>query len=164
MKHYNSAVKNPPTVLYIFCGILALASAAIVFLPVVTESGNAKNIFTVAFDGYGIGVSAISNGAVDIGGISKTVAISVAGALALQIALQIVWAILSFARKRPAGVFGIISSILFLALSLLTMSTVGYFAKPLDDVDATGVAYVMAALAFLGFVLSVIQLVKKKYL
>ena len=94
----------------IIAGVIACLCFILPFLPSFTILGRSFNVFN------------IGNIASDIGNYSGEKSISAIGAVfialfVIPMVLQIPWAILSFMRKSPAGIFGLISSIIFFIVS-----------------------------------------------
>ena len=142
-------------VLYIIVGAIACLCLLMPFLPSVSVLGKSFNVFSIGRLVSGLGSAFGSKSAQ--GGGTFLIAMFI-----LPMALQIPWAILSFARKRPAGVFGLISSIIYFIVSIIWIAILNSDSSL--RLAVTGVPYFMLIFAIAGFVLSIIQLVKKKYL
>ncbi len=141
-------------VLYIITGAIACLCFLLPFLPSVSALGTNLNVFSIGRLASGLG-SAIGNRSAQSGGVFIIVM------FVIPMALQVPWAILSFMRKRPAGVFGLISSIIYFIASCIWLGTLT--SESIYRSIVTGVPYFMLMFAIAGIVLSIIQLVKKKY-
>ncbi len=139
-------------VVYMISGALALLSILMVFLPHVTAMYQSFNPFQL------IGAEALWSHSREaaVGGVI------IVALLVLPMILQLVWAILSFARVKAAGVLGLIASIFAVNHSLVWLiilaairESTGRFA------NVTAVPVVMIILAIAGLVLSIIQMTKK---
>lgn len=150
----NPGSNTGAKVLYIIVGVIACLAFLMPFLPSVSGYGYNFNVFTVGTAISSLG-SMFKSREAAIGGTFITVM------FIIPMALQIPWAILSFLRKGPAGVFGLISSIFyFLAAIIWTIALSNNYVKSY----VTLVPYLMIIISIAGFVLSIIQLAKKKYL
>lgn len=139
-------------VVYMISGAVALLSILMVFLPHVTAMYQSFNPFQL------IGAEALWSRSREaaVGGVI------IVALLVLPMILQLVWAILSFARVKAAGVLGLIASIFAVNHSLVWLiilaairESTGRFAS------VTAVPVVMIILAIAGLVLSIIQMTKK---
>ena len=179
-------------VLYIIAGAIACLAFIMPFLPSISFSfgelskyiGSQSYTFNVFTFGdfvnkvsslLGASSSRISDEAQALSGLF----IVLIAMFIIPMAIQIPWAILSFMRKRPAGVFGLISSILYFIGSIIWVVFLNsMYASAIQSAMKSGVSsiiakqyfsitavpYFMVIFAVAGIVLSIIQLVKKKYL
>lgn len=149
-----SAIKGAK-VLYIIIGAIACLCFILPFLPSVNVLGKALNIFSIGNLASGLGSYYRSSSA-------STGGAFIIAMFVIPMAIQIPWAILSFMRKRPAGVFGLISSIIFFIASIVWIAALT--SNSVTKSVMTAVPALMVVFATAGIVLSIIQLVKKKYL
>ena len=85
----------------------------------------------------------------------------------VPMALQIVWAVMSFIQRRPAGIFGVIASSIYTVSSLIWLIVVGIAGSAIYTFGAgsmTAVPTFMLLLGIAGIPVSIVQIVKKKYL
>lgn len=139
-------------VLYMIAGAIALLSILLPFLPQVSYYGQTANVPSILFSGYGTLVY-ISGSRSEY---SMVVAMFIA-AFAIPMVLQLVWAILSFARVRAAGVLGLIGSIISINVSIIWAAVLTSTTRR----GVTTIPYMMIVLGIAGMVLSIIQLAKK---
>lgn len=139
-------------VLYMIAGAIALFSILLPFLPQVSFFGETANVPVILFSGYGSLVY-ISGSRAEY----SMVAVMLIMAFAVPMILQLVWAILSFARVRAAGVLGLIGSIIFINVSVVWAIILAAATRR----GVTAVPYMMIVLGIAGMVLSIIQLAKK---
>ena len=156
------AAHRRPTVLYIIAGVLAAIQFFLVFLPHVAAYGRSYNFFGILSELFGLGRTAgyyynYSNAVNTLG----AVVVFLLFLFIVPMALQIVWAILSFMQKRPAGIFGVIASSVYLIASLIWLVVL---AASLSSNAVTAVPFLMILFAIAGIPVSIVQLVKKKYL
>lgn len=167
---WTRAVKGTK-VFYIIVGVVACLSFALPLLPCMSISGKIYNVFGMT--GFGCQDSFFNDLANNPDLMHKTFGGNKGGAVAfimliiaymilVPMALQILWAFLSFFRKRPAGAVGLVASIIYFFISdLWFISLVGnsYMQSVM-----TAVPFFMFVMAIAGIVLSIIQLAKRKYL
>ena len=136
-------------VLYMIAGAIALLSILMVFLPQVKVWGVGANTFQIITNTSFVYSLFNSRDAEIIG-------VVLIAFFVIPMILQLVWAILSFARVRAAGVLGLIASI-------ISINVTFYWAVVLKlaSRNMTSVPYFMVALSIAGLVLSIIQLTKK---
>ena len=158
-----NAVNGPkPTALYIIAGVIAALSFIMVFIPSFYSSYSAYNPFSIAGESFKASSytssysRSSSNAWAGIAGFIITMFV-------IPMGLQIAWAILSFMQKRPAGVFGVVSSGIYLVVSLIWagVCTAGTASS---YYTSTPVPVFMIMLAIAGIPVSIVQIVKKKYL
>ena len=82
----------------------------------------------------------------------------------MLVALNVAWALFSFLRKRPAGVFGIIASLLSAAVSAFWLFVAITIAKNVPGIEVTYIPIINTALMVIGIPLSIVQIARKKYL
>lgn len=156
-----NAVNGPkPTALYIIAGVMAVVSFLLVFLPSFFYGSHAYNLFSIASEPFKTSSSgrSVSSGEAGIAGFVITMFV-------IPMGLQVAWAILSFMQKRPAGVFGIISSVIYLISSFIWVIVCAvYTSSSFSGYSITPVPGLMIMLAIAGIPVSIVQLVKKKYL
>lgn len=139
-------------VVYMISGALALLSILMVFLPHVTAMYQSFNPFQL------IGAEALWSRSREaaVGGVI------IVALLVLPMILQLVWAILSFARVKAAGVLGLIASIFAVNHSLVWLIILAAIRESTGRLaSVTAVPVVMIILAIAGLVLSIIQMTKK---
>lgn len=155
------AAHRRPTALYIIAGVLALLQFFLIFLPHVAAYGRSYNFFGILSEIFGMGRTANyyynSNTANAVGAVVVFLLIL----FIVPMALQIVWAILSFLQKRPAGIFGVIASSVYLISSCVWLIVL---AASLSSNTITAVPLLMILFAVAGIPVSIVQIVKKKYL
>lgn len=153
-------------VLYIIAGILALAAMGMTALPSLHFSlGNSGFSFgSSGFNVFQYGIWMINGGSmlssyrVSVSQETIAAGIVVIAMFVIPMIFQLIWAILSFARRRPAGAMGLVGSILYtLAASYWTISLM----NPLTSMFMTYVPYIMVALGIAGIVVSSIQIAKR---
>ena len=96
------------------------------------------------------------------GGAVAFIMLMIAQIIIVPMALQILWAFLSFFRKRPAGKLGLVASIIYFLVSVIWFSSL--VGNSYMQSVMTAVPFFMFVMASAGIVLSIIQLVKRKYL
>lgn len=139
-------------VVYMISGAVALLSILMVFLPHVTAMYQSFNPFQL------IGAEALWSHSREaaVGGVI------IVALLVLPMILQLVWAILSFARVKAAGVLGLIASIFAVNHSLVWLIILAAIRESTGRLaSVTAVPVVMIILAIAGLVLSIIQMTKK---
>lgn len=139
-------------VVYMISGAVALLSILMVFLPHVTAMYQSFNPFQL------IGAEALWSRSREaaVGGVI------IVALLVLPMILQLVWAILSFARVKAAGVLGLIASIFAVNHSLVWLIILAAICESTGRLaSVTAVPVVMIILAIAGLVLSIIQMTKK---
>lgn len=148
---------SKPVGLYIVGGIIAVISFILVFIPSFVYNFKAYNPFSFAIESFqtsGLVRSSSSN--------YVALGVLVIIFFIIPMAFQIVWAILSFMMRKPAGVFGIIAS------SLYFVTTCFWSVISLAGVSSRGsltpVVFFMYIFAIAGIPISIVQIVKKKYL
>lgn len=160
-----------PTVLYIVAGVLAVLGFVMVFLPQFSYTYRGQTSF---YNFLGIYEFAQASYRGDMS-ISTQQSFATFAQLTIfffliPLALRVPWAILSFLQKRPAGVFGLLSSIFLFLTDVIWMIVIAVLAASVQNSDytenivMTSIPPMVLMLSIAGFVLSIIQLVKKKYL
>ncbi len=152
---------SKPIALYIVSGVIAVISFVLAFIPSFVYGSRLYNPFNFAFESFqasGIAHSSTRSASTFYSGVGVAVIIL----FVIPMALQIVWAVLSFMMKKPAGVFGIISSSIYFFTacfwSIITLAAVT------SRGDFTPVIFFMFLFSVAGIPVSIVQLVKKKYL
>ena len=85
----------------------------------------------------------------------------------IPMALQVVWAVMSFIQKRPAGIFGVIASSIYSVSSMIWVFVVSIAAAAsysFGEKTMTAIPVFMLLLGIAGIPVSIIQIVKRKYL
>lgn len=162
--NYGQPVVQPvagkPTVLYIISGVMAALQFLLVFLPHMTSQyGGYYNFFT-------IDVSLLKLSSYTYRGLSGFASFLLFMFI-VPMALQIVWAVMSFIQRRPAGIFGVIASSIYTVSSLIWLIVVGIAGSAIYTFGAgsmTAVPTFMLLLGIAGIPVSIVQIVKKKYL
>ncbi len=162
--NYGQPVVQPvtgkPTVLYIISGVMAALQFLLVFLPHMTSQyGGYYNFFT-------IDVSLLKLSSYTYRGLSGFASFLLFMFI-VPMALQIVWAVMSFIQRRPAGIFGVIASSIYTVSSLIWLIVVSIAGSSIYTFGAgsmTAVPTFMLLLGIAGIPVSIVQIVKKKYL
>ncbi len=157
----NAVNGSKPTVLYIVAGIMAVISFALVFAPSFFYGTIPYNPFSLVVDSYRMTFA--SSGSGSMKSVLDEASLFIIVMFVIPMGFQIAWAILSFAQKRPAGIFGIISSVIYL-LSSFIWSLIVAVADSSPSVAVLPVPLFMILMAIAGIPVSIIQLVKRKYL
>ena len=161
--NYGQPVVQPvagkPTVLYIISGVMAALQFLLVFLPHMTSQyGGYYNFFT-------IDVSLLKLSSYTYRGLSGFASFLLFMFI-VPMALQIVWAVMSFIQRRPAGIFGVIASSIYTVSSLIWLIVVGIAGSAIYTFGAgsmTAVPTFMLLLGIAGIPVSIVQIGKKKY-
>ena len=139
-------------IVYMISGALAVLSIIMVFLPHVTVLFRNFNPFQL------IGTEQVFGRSSDaaIGGVI------IIALLVLPMILQLVWAILSFARVRAAGVLGLIASIFAINHTVIWLVILSELTERTSGAASmTAVPGIMLFLGIAGLVMSIIQMTKK---
>lgn len=142
-------------VIYFISGGVAVWTALLIFIPHIVVGHRFFNIFQIIESSTL--VSYITGGNSDGDFIVSIFIVP----FFIALALQVVWAILSFVRVKAAGVLGLIASIIYINHSVvwMIMLTTSSIKEPYV---VTPVPYLMVTLGIAGMVLSVLQLAKRK--
>ncbi len=142
-------------VIYFISGGVAVWTAMLIFIPQIVIGSRFFTIFQI-IDSPTL-TSFVTGGSSDSDFMIAIYLVPFFAALALQI----VWAILSFVRVRAAGVLGLIASIIYINHSAvwMTMLTTSSFKEPYA---VTPIPYLMVTLGIAGMVLSIMQLAKRR--
>lgn len=171
----NTAPHAKPTVLYIVTGAIAALGILLVFLPQFSYTHSGSNGFTHIYNVFGLNTMVNDAASVSAGFSDDSLRASqIASAVCIimfmvPIVLRAVWALLSFLQKRPAGVFGIISSVTLLIAGGIWSILIAVLSESSRDnsyvtIEMTAVPPLIVMVAVAGIPLSIMQLVKKKYL
>lgn len=139
-------------ILYMIAGAIAVLSIIMVFLPHILVLFRGFNVFQLVTTEQVFGTSreAAAGGFMII------------AMLVLPMILQLVWAILSFARVKAAGVLGLIASIFAINHTIIWMVIISAITESTrGSANMTAVPPIMLFLAVAGLVLSIIQMTKK---
>lgn len=141
-------------VIYFIAGGVAIWTAMLIFLPQIAAGSRFFTMFDIISNSRA--VRFITGGGSDLDFVVSIFFVP----FMLVMQLQIVWAILSFLRVRPAGVFGLIASIIYTNHAtvwavMLTSTAVKYGTVVMP------IPYLMAALGMAGIVLSILQLSRR---
>ena len=133
---------------------VAIWTAMLIFLPQIAAGSKFFTMFDIISNSRA--VRFITGGGSDLDFVVSIFFVP----FMLVMQLQIVWAILSFLRVRPAGVFGLIASIIYTNHAtvwavMLTSTAVKYGTVVMP------IPYLMAALGMAGIVLSILQLSRR---
>ena len=159
-----NAVNGPkPTVLYIIAGVMAVISFVLVFLPSFFYGSHAYNPFSIVGESFKASSYTYSSSR-SASNVWAGIAGLVITMFVIPMGLQVAWAILSFMQKRPAGVFGIISSGIYFISSFIWAIVCAAGTSASSGYSITPVPGLMIMLAIAGIPVSIVQLVKKKYL
>ena len=144
-----------PTLLYIIAGVMAALQVLMFFLPHLSDGDNVLRPVEM-FGGVGV---------LDKFGVyDNPHEIGVAFIfLVIVVALEVVWAVLSFMKKKPAGIFGVVACALGVIIHLVWFVVIcdteggSYFR-------VSELPFFMLLLSYAGIPVSIVQIVKKKYL
>ena len=144
-----------PKVLYLIAGIMAAIGFILPFLPSFKYDSVYYNVFIVG------------------GMVFKTFPIFTQSSIEIDesfmyffiviMAVLAAWAVLSFLKKRPAGIFGVIAASLLVTAGALWFVRI-VSLKGCVDIEETPVPMLMVILGTAGIPVSIVQIVKKKYL
>lgn len=145
-----------PTVLYIIAGVMAALQVLMFFLPHLSHrSGDV--LMPVQLFG---GASAMDK----IG--AKDAANFVGGFMVffvIVVALEAAWAVLSFLQKKPAGIFGVVACAIGFFVHMIWMIAMTGAAAS-SYITMTPFPVFMFLISIAGIPVSIIQIVKSKYL
>lgn len=147
---------SKPTVLYIIAGIIAALLVLFLFLPHLSIRGQGAYIpFAIIIESTKASGFVSSDAAGALGAFMVL--------LIIPMGLEIVWAIMSFMMKRPAGIFGVIACsigffvyMIWMVLMLACGNIYGVTCLPFP--------VFMFLFSIAGIPVSIVQIVKKKYL
>ena len=144
-----------PTVLYIIAGVMAALQVLMFFLPHLTYKS--KVFMPVEmFGGAGalekVGARDASN---FVGGFMVF--------FVIVVALEIAWAVLSFLQKKPAGIFGVVGCAMGFFIHMIWMIAMAGSAS-VSYISMTPFPVFMFLISIAGIPVSIIQIVKSKYL
>lgn len=145
-----------PKVLYIIGGIIAALLVLFLFLPHLSIRGQGAYIPFAIIIESSKAAGWLSSGAAGALGAFMVL-------LIIPMGLEIVWAIMSFLMKRPAGIFGVVAcSIGFFVymIWMIIMLACGHMI----GVSCLPFPVFMFLLSIAGIPISIVQIVKKKYL
>ena len=110
-QHTGSERGAKPTLLYIIAGVMAALQVLMFFLPHLSDGDNVLRPVEM-FGGVGV---------LDKFGVyDNPHEIGVAFIfLVIVVALEVVWAVLSFMKKKPAGIFGVVACALGVIIHLV---------------------------------------------
>ena len=152
-----NALNGPkPNVLYIIAGVMAALQVLMFFLPHLFSKAG-KVFMPVQLFG---GAKALSSF-----GATKDAANIVGGFMfffVIVVALEIAWAILSFMKKRPAGIFGVVACAVGFFVHMIWMIAMGAASSP-TYITMMPFPIFMFFLSIAGIPVSIVQIVKKKY-
>ncbi len=152
-----NALNGPkPNVLYIIAGVMAALQVLMFFLPHLSSKAG-KVFMPVQLFG---GAKALSSF-----GATKDAANIVGGFMfffVIVVALEIAWAILSFMKKRPAGIFGVVACAVGFFVHMIWMIAMGAASSP-TYITMMPFPIFMFFLSIAGIPVSIVQIVKKKY-
>lgn len=151
-----NALNGPkPNALYIIAGVMAALQVLMFFLPHLSSKGG-KVFMPVQLFG----------GAKALDSIGAKDASSIVGGFmfffVIVVGLEIAWAILSFLKKRPAGIFGVVASAVGFFVHMIWMIAMGAASSP-TYVTMLPFPIFMFFLSIAGIPVSIVQIVKKKY-
>lgn len=151
----NALNGSKPNALYIIAGVMAALQVLMFFLPHLSSKAGKVFMPVQLFGGAK---------ALETVGASK--ASDVVGGFmfffVIVVALEIAWAILSFLRKRPAGIFGVVASAVGFFVHMIWMIAMSAAASP-TYITMMPFPIFMFILSIAGIPVSIIQIVKKKY-
>lgn len=158
-----------PTVLYMIAGAIAALGFLFALLPQFTYTRPGGSFSYFIFNFGSIAKDAGSSMSSSTRQVATGLTAFVIILFLIPLAMRIVWAILSFMQKRPAGVFGIIASATQIITSIIWVAMIQVFVdaakkSPLETVNMTAFPVLLIILAIAGIPVSIIQLTKKKYL
>ena len=150
-----------PTVLYIIAGVMAALQVLLFFLPHLSYRG--KVFLPVEMFG---GAGALEKVGIrdDSFGLEGEFMVY----FAIVVALEIVWAVLSFLRKKPAGIFGIVACVIGFFIHMVWLFAMFYLTSSISDsitpVIITPLPIFMFLISIAGIPVSIMQIAKKNYL
>lgn len=152
-----NALNGPkPNALYIIAGVMAALQVLMFFLPHLSSKAG-KVFMPVQLFG---GAKALSSF-----GATRDAANIVGGFMfffVIVVALEIAWAVLSFMKKRPAGVFGVVASAVGFFVHMIWMIAMGA-ASSSTYITMLPFPIFMFLISIAGIPVSIVQIVKKKY-
>lgn len=157
-QHTPGVANGPiPTVLYIIAGVMAALQVLMFFLPHLTSTVSSDVFMPVQLLG---GASALDK-------VGAKEASDIVGGFMfffiVVVALEIVWAIMSFMKKRPAGVFGVVACGVGFFIHWIWLGAMGV-ASSVPGVSMTVFPIFMLMISIAGIPVSIVQIVKKKYI
>lgn len=162
-----------PTVLYIIAGVIAVLCILFLILPQFTYhsryADGAYNIFTIQAFGDDVAKGAFNSNAREVTQSAQAVSMVVIIMFIIPLVMGFVWGLLSFLQKRPAGIFGIIMSGFLTIVDCIWLVFIGVFvsataASDIEKVAMTPFPIIVLVLAIAALPVSIVQIVKKKYL
>ena len=144
-----------PTLLYIIAGVMAALQVLMFFLPHLSDGDNVLRPVEM-FGGVGV---------LDKFGVyDNPYEIGVAFIfLVIVVALEVVWAVLSFMKKKPAGIFGVVACALGVIIHLVWFVVICH-TEGGSYFRVSQLPFFMLLLSYAGIPVSIVQIVKKKYL
>ena len=144
-----------PTVLYIIAGVMAALQVLMFFLPHFTYGKKVYMPISLISDANSLNKIGAKNASSFFGGIAVC--------LIIVAILNAVWAILSFLKKRPAGVFGIVAGAVGFFIHVFWLAlTAG--ADAASGISSTPFPLFMFLISIASIPVGIVQVVKKKYL
>ena len=145
-----------PTVLYIIAGVMAALQVLMFFLPHLSHRSGDVFMPVQMFGGASaldkLGASDASN---FVGGFMVF--------FVIVVALEAAWAVLSFLQKKPAGIFGVVACAIGFFIHMIWMIAMTGAAAS-SYITMTPFPVFMFLISIAGIPVSIIQIVKSKYL
>lgn len=170
--------KGPkPMVLYFIAGAVAALLIIFILLPQFSYHYDIKvEKFNKVYNVFGVksfvndASKYSSSNSKDVKAAGDVLAGAAIGLFIPPVCLCVVWAVLSFLRKKAAGILGIIASAYYAFMALIwiamiaALSSASKSGKYVDKVDMTAVPVFMLLLAIAGIPIGIFQIVKRKNL
>lgn len=144
-----------PTVLYIIAGVMGALQVLMFFLPHLALRGGDAIIPIQIIAGEKITLGLGSD-------FVKVVEISTYF-LIILIAIELAWAVLSFLQKKPAGIFGVVACAIGFFVHMIWMIFMLAYGSE-SGINMTPFPVFMYLISIAGIPVSIIQIVKSKYL
>ena len=153
-----------PKVLYLIAGIMAAIGFILPFLPSFKYDSVYYNVFNVGGKVFKKTSFSYLSKYKQTNYRSVEVNESFMYFFIVVMAVLAAWAVLSFLRKRPAGIFGVIAASLLVTAGALWFVMIDVSVKGAVYIEETPVPMLMVILGTAGIPVSIVQIVKKKYL
>ena len=153
-----------PKVLYLIAGIMAAIGFILPFLPSFKYGSVFYNVFNVGGKVFKKTSFSYLSKYKQTAYRSVEVNESFMYFFIVVMAVLAAWAVLSFLRKRPAGIFGVIAASLLVTAGALWFVMIDVSVKGAVYIEETPVPMLMVILGTAGIPVSIVQIVKKKYL
>ena len=165
-------VGKKPTVLYVIAGVMAVLMIALLLLPQFTYKNSyvsgAYNIFGFAAFGRDV-YQTLGSSSQNVQETANSLSIFCIALFVIPLIMSLVWGLLSFLRVRAAGIFGVITAAFMMIADIIWMTLIAVFVSAAagtssEVVTMTPFPILVLLLAIAALPVSIIQIVKKKYL